>query len=99
MQTSPYLYTVGIRNPNIQKTGNIRKPNIFEKWKNTIIGGFYRQWTSETCTKNEAEEQGIAILIAQIEKASSENKTILMLGDANLCSNKWRDLKVCLVTI
>ena len=60
--------------------------------KNTIIGGFYRQWTSETCTKNEAEEQGIAILIAQIEKASSENKTILMLGDANLCSNKWRDL-------
>ena len=39
--------------------------------KNTLIGGFYRQWTSEVCDKSEAEENGMIILLDQIEKATN----------------------------
>ena len=59
--------------------------------KNLILGGFYRQWTSESCKKEEAEEQGINIFIDQLEKATNEDKKVLIMGDANLCSNTWKE--------
>ena len=33
----------------------------------------------------------MTILIDRIEKASTEDKNVMMMGDANLCSNKWKD--------
>ena len=37
----------------------------------------------------DAQVQSIRIFTSQIEKAASENKTILLLGDANLCCESW----------
>ena len=55
--------------------------------KNTLIAGFYRQWSSEFCKKEEAEQIGMNIFTDQLEKASCEEKVLLVMGDANLCSN------------
>ena len=59
--------------------------------KNTLIAGFYRQWSSETCNKAEAELQGMDIFTDQIELAFKEAKNTIIMGDANLCANKWKD--------
>ena len=48
--------------------------------KNLILGGFYRQWSSESCKKEEAEEQGINIFIDQLEKATNEDKKSAYYG-------------------
>ena len=51
--------------------------------------GFYREWShdGERLTKNQIESIRISNL--QIEKAANENKTVIIQGDANLCSAKW----------
>ena len=59
--------------------------------KSLLIAGFYRQWTHENLPKSEAEQKGIEILTNQIELASNEQKDVIIIGDANLCSTKWKD--------
>ena len=39
----------------------------------------------------EKQLDAITILTKQFEQADSENKKIIVLGDANLCSTKWND--------
>ena len=56
-----------------------------------LIAGFYRQWTHENLSKEEAQQKGIEILIEQIEKAALEKKEMIIMGDANLCSAKWKE--------
>ena len=57
--------------------------------KNIICGGFYREWAPGGTNSIDAQVQSIQIFTSQIEKAASENKTILLLGDANLCCESW----------
>ena len=52
-----------------------------------------RQWTHENLSKDEAQQKGIEILIDQIENVSVEKKEMIIMGDANLCSAKWKDPK------
>ena len=61
--------------------------------KQCLIAGFYRQWTHENLTKEEAQQNGIEILMEQFESASIEKKEMIIMGDANLCSAKWKDPK------
>jgi len=55
----------------------------------TVIGGFYRQWSANR--KLTVPEQVIQIteLCNQISEANSSNEKIIVMGDANLCSEKW----------
>ena len=55
--------------------------------KNILIAGFYRQWSSETCNKAEAELQGMDIFTDQIELAFNKVKNTIIMRDANLCAN------------
>ena len=59
------------------------------KEKNLLIGGFYREWTRNGDNSQARQVESIRIFTAQIEKAAEEEKSLLILGDANLCSEKW----------
>ena len=41
--------------------------------------------------KNEAEEIGMNIFTSQLELSAKDKKHMLIMGDANLCSNKWNE--------
>ena len=57
--------------------------------KNTLIGGFYREWTqSGTISENEQCEL-LETLTDQMTRANMEQKNVIMIGDANLDSSKW----------
>ena len=57
--------------------------------KNMIIGGFYREWSPGGVKSIEAQVEAMRVFTNQIEQAAAENKNIIILGDANLCSIKW----------
>jgi hypothetical protein len=59
--------------------------------KNFLIGRFYREWT-QVGTITEREQIGVLkVLTDQITRANVEGKNAIMLGDANLDSEKWND--------
>ena len=51
---------------------------------NTIIGGFYREWTVKGDTTEISQMARIQHLSNQIEMAASRNKSVIILGDANI---------------
>ena len=57
----------------------------------SLLGGLKRQWTHENLSKDEAQQNGIEILTKQLEKAALEKKEIIIMGNANLCSAKWKE--------
>ena len=60
-----------------------------EAGKNILCGGFYREWAPGGDKSIEAQVKSMKIFSNQIECASHEDKSIVILGDANLCSLKW----------
>ena len=60
-----------------------------ENGKNVLICGFYREWSSEGIRSAEAQRKSVSLFTKQIELASKENKSVIILGDANLCALKW----------
>jgi hypothetical protein len=67
----------------------VRKKNE----KGILIGGFYREWTHKGNKSEEDQLRNIEILTEQIERATNENKELLLLGDANICTMKWNETK------
>ena len=59
------------------------------KQKNLLICGFYREWTRNGNNSENEQSVRLKILINQMERATNEKKTIIMLGDANLCADQW----------
>ena len=57
--------------------------------KNMLMGGFYREWSPGGEKSIEAQLKAMRVFTNQIEQAALENKNIVILGDANLCSIKW----------
>ena len=57
--------------------------------KNIICGGFYREWAPGGDNSIPAQTKSMQVFTSQIEKAAAENKSIIITGDANLCSEKW----------
>ena len=57
--------------------------------KNVIIGGFYREWSTEGIRSAEAQRRSINLFTNQIENAAKDNKNVIILGDANMCSLQW----------
>ena len=56
-----------------------------------LIGGFYREWSHDGIKSTKTQCEAMKMFCCQIEKAGSENKNIVVTGDANLCSKKWMD--------
>ena len=59
----------------------------------TLVSGFYREWTFEGDNSQECQVKRMLNFVSQIEKAASCNNRILITGDANLCSEKWKSDK------
>jgi hypothetical protein len=57
---------------------------------NTICGGFYREWMPSGKNSIDAQITAMEVFTEKIERATAKNKAILIMGDANLCSQKWR---------
>jgi hypothetical protein len=57
--------------------------------KNVLMGGFYREWAPKQDRSVEAQTTAMKIFTRQIEAASAEQKSIIILGDANLCCENW----------
>ena len=60
-----------------------------ESGKNVICAGFYREWSPKGDGSIQAQVKSIEIFTRQIEVATLEGKSILIMGDANLCNLKW----------
>ena len=57
--------------------------------RNFICGGFYREWAPRGIKSVPTQVEAIQCFTNQIERAAAENKIIVIVGDANLCSEKW----------
>ena len=57
--------------------------------KNTLIAGFYREWSQNGRDSIEDQIKSMDIFTKQIDKASEKTQHVLILGDVNLCSTKW----------
>ena len=62
-----------------------------ENRKGALVCGFYREWTREGDNTQERQIRDTRILSSQIERATKEDKHLVVMGDANLCSKKWKD--------
>ena len=60
---------------------------------NTLIGGFYRQWSHDGLSNGNAQQTGIEVFTNQIETSYGEGKKIINMGDAILCARKWKEPK------
>ena len=57
--------------------------------KNILCGGFYREWAPKGLNTIDAQVRAIQVFTRQLELASQESKSVVVMGDANLCSLKW----------
>ena len=61
--------------------------------KQTLISGFYREWSHNGSNSEKSQPLGLDIFTLQIESASKQNKNVILMDDANLCSLKWETPK------
>ena len=59
------------------------------KQKNLLICSFYLEWTRNGNNSENKQSVRLKILINQMEQATNKKKTIILLGDANLCADQW----------
>ena len=64
---------------------------VFDKYKqSTIVGGFYRQWAEKGERLSVPEQvHQIEEFCQQINNANRSSDKVIILGDANLCAEKW----------
>ena len=62
-----------------------------EHERNILACGFYREWSVDGQKTNQLQLASIKELTVQLETADSENVSIVMLGDVNLCAEKWNE--------
>ena len=59
--------------------------------KKYLMGGCYREWTKNGDDSIEGQKARLHILLDQIGEASRECERVLIVGDMNLCSEKWNE--------
>ena len=58
-----------------------------------IISGFYRVWTHSKENSEASQVIRMDEFTSQISKAAANGEDLIIIGDANLDSNKWKDPK------
>ena len=71
-------------------------PSIWLEYKEPnkealLIGGFYREWNHKGDTTEAGQVKRMEEFSTQLERISEEKKKCIVLGDANLCSLKWKE--------
>ena len=62
--------------------------------RSLVIGGFYREWTRQGDSRKESQMNSLKIFTQQILKGADANKPTIVMGDANLCMDRWKDAKL-----
>ena len=57
--------------------------------KPIVICGCYRVWTNDGTKTMEEQIKNLEILNQQIVNSSDNAKSVIMMGDVNLCSHKY----------
>ena len=78
-------------------------PSIWIELKNvnqkpTLVAGYFIEWTWNGDNSEKAQMERMDNFAAQIEKANEKSCNIVILGDANLCSEKWNEDTYYLLT-
>ena len=63
-----------------------------KKKSSTAVGGFYRQWSHRGDRSEKLQVEQIEELGKQINMLNARNDKVILTGDANLCSEKWKEL-------
>ena len=71
-------------------------PSIWLKLANNLgkpllISGFYREWSQNGVESEKMQVEQINKFTEQVERALIQSGKIIIMGDANLCSTKWKD--------
>ena len=94
---------IGLLHESIQQTTTIREdlmegsfPSIWieverENERNLLVCGFYREWTRKGVNSQGGQMEALKSFTTQIERAANEGKSLVLMGDANLCSEKWAE--------
>ena len=53
------------------------------------IAGFYRVWTQDSVKNTGCQMAAIKVFTSQLEIASENQNNVIIMGDANLCAEKW----------
>ncbi len=56
-----------------------------------LFAGFYREWSYDGSKTESSQLEGLNKFANQIERATNQSNKCVIVGDANLCSQKWRD--------
>jgi exonuclease III len=62
-----------------------------ENKSSTLLGGFYRQWTNNGIRSSKVQVDEIQVFCNQIDSACTPRSKAIIMGDANLCSQKWQN--------
>ena len=62
-----------------------------ENNSSTLLGGFYRQWTNNGIRSSKVQVDEIQVFCNQIDSACTPRSKAIIMGDANLCSQKWQN--------
>ena len=63
--------------------------NSDSRTKPIRIAGFYRVWIQDGSKNTECQLSAIKFFNSQLEKASENQNSVLVLGDANPYAEKW----------
>jgi exonuclease III len=95
---------IAVKKTNMSATTKTREdlmspdfPSIWIEWetsnkKSTLVCGFYREWTKVGRITNGEQCKIMETFSDQTTRANSEGKDVVMLGDANLDSEKWNKI-------
>lgn len=84
--------------PHVQLMEDLMTPNFSSIWlkiSTAILGkafnfcAIYREWSSEGDNSHSSQLDRINTFLQQVEKASSGDDGIIIVGDINLCSKRW----------
>jgi hypothetical protein len=62
-----------------------------EHQKNLLICGFYREWNRDGLKNETYQLNRLKQFSEQIQTATLANKVLVIISDANLCSQQWEN--------
>ena len=71
-------------------------PSIWLEFKDhnqtkIAIGSFYREWTHNGIKSDAEQVKNMECFCQQIEQCSNKYNNTIVMGDMNLCSDKWKE--------
>ena len=59
--------------------------------RRVLMCGVYREWDHEGRNSMSDQSERLDVLTMQLDKGTLDSKSVVVLGDINLCSNQWNE--------